>query len=93
MSSETEKEKQFREVYGELTDEELEAYGGMIFRQIKEKEDKINKSDGPLEGPGPKEKESQRDPFQDVPIGRYPKKEKEDKDRQVGEDTKGSKSE
>ena len=67
------KEEQFREVYGELTDEELEAYGGMIFRQIKEKEDKINKSDGPLEGPGPKEKE--------------------DKDRQVGDDTKGSKSE
>ena len=41
--SETEKEKQFREIYGELTDAELEAYGGMIFRQIKEKEDKINK--------------------------------------------------
>jgi len=44
----------------------------------KEEEDKINK---------------ERDPFQDIPIGRYPKKEKEDKDRQVGEDTKGSKSE
>ena len=72
------KEDEFREIYGELTDEELEAYGGMIFRQIKEEEDKINK---------------ERDPFQDIPIGRYPKKEKEDEYRQVGEDTKGSKSE
>ena len=52
------KEELFREVYGELTDAELEAYGAVIFRQIKEEEDKINK------------------------------KEKEDLDRQVGEDTK-----
>jgi hypothetical protein len=42
----SDKEKEFRKVYGELTDEELEAYGGMIFRQIKEAEDKKEKEDG-----------------------------------------------
>ena len=73
------KEELFREVYGDLSDEEIEAYGGMIFRQLQEQEQaKINK---------------ERDPFQDIPIGRYPKKEKEDLDRQVGEDIKREKSE
>ena len=71
------KEELFREVYGDLSDEEIEAYGGMIFRQLQEQEQaKINK---------------ERDPFQDIPIGRYPKKEKEDLDRQVGEDIKRDK--
>ena len=34
------KEEQFREIYGNLSDEEIEAYGGMIFRQLQEQEDK-----------------------------------------------------
>ena len=38
------KETEFREIYGELTDAELEAYGAVIFRQIQEDEQaKINK--------------------------------------------------
>ena len=37
------KETEFREIYGELTDAELEAYGAVIFRQIQEEEERINK--------------------------------------------------
>jgi len=37
------KESEFREIYGNLTDEEIEAYGGMIFRQLQEEENRINK--------------------------------------------------
>jgi len=40
MSSMTEEE--FKKLYGNLSDEELEAYGGMIFRQMQEAE-QINK--------------------------------------------------
>ena len=35
--------KLFREVYGEFTDAELEAYGAVIFRQIKEDEQEKKK--------------------------------------------------
>ena len=84
----------------------LSLYGGMIFRQIKEEEDRINKKDDQKRVATPRQ--AILDGADYVVVGRPiinaedPKKaaeaivqeiaealkEKEDKDRQVGEDTK-----
>ena len=102
------KEELFREVYGNLSDEEIEAYGGMIFRQLQEQEINSKKDDQ-------KRVATPRQAILDgadyVVVGRPiinaedPKKAAEDiikeidealkekENRQVGEDTKREKSE